>query len=513
MGKELRNWLCLAVSVSAITLSSTVSLAADASPDPNAFKLQVGDDVATLPHALSPEGRKALTALIYGYPYVFFDTIRGIFTNVEAPSADPNLLFAPVNQFMHAPREQTRMNEQGVAPNSDTLYSSAFIDVGKEPVVWHVPAWAGHYYVCPLHNMIADNISIGTRTNADQAVDYVITGPHWWGQLPAGLRRVQTDSDHLWTVCRIRQDWSKASLDSAHAFQHGMSLVPLSQWKSGHRYVPPRGSIDLAITPDMHKRISVAVEEHGPVEFLSRLAMLFTVETPTPDDRDMVALLREFGVVEGQKFDFAALSPEKQAALNEAWPLLRPLLHTAMLTPAGQGLVVDGWPFAIHVGRYHRHYLARAGAAEIGLSGNMKEDNMQSLNPVDSDGQPLNGDNSYVIHFPPGDTPKVEGFWSFTTYDRKTSDIALPPGRHPICNHDATNPLHYNDDGSLDIYLQSNPTGDALKDHNWLPIPAGKPFFVYFRTYGPHPDVYTLNSATGLPAYVLPPLQRQSKAQ
>jgi hypothetical protein len=486
---------------------ASVAPAANAAEAADKPTLRVGDDVATLPHALSPEGEKAMQVLVYGYPYVFFDTVRRIMTNVETPSTNPNLLFAPVNQFMHAAREQNHMNDQGVAPNSDTLYSSAFIDVGREPVVWHVPAWTGHYYVCPLHNMVADNVSVGTRTNGNEAVDYVITGPHWWGTLPKGLRRIHVDSDRLWTVCRIRQDWTKASLDSAHAFQHGMTLTPLSAW--GKPYAPPKGVVDPKVLPDMHKRFSVVLEEQGPAAFLSRLAALFSVEPPTPDDRTILPLLKSFGVEEGKPFDFAALPPEKQAAIQEAWPMLRPMLHAAMPTPAAQGLVVNGWPYAIYVGRYGKHYLSRAAASEFGFSGNMKEDNMQSIDGVDSDGRPLDGDSRYVMHFAPGAVPKTEGFWSFTTYDRATWDIALPEGRHPITDHDPTNPLRYNADGSLDIYLQSEPTGDAARDHNWLPTPKGKPFVVYFRTYGPHPDLYVLNSATGRPAFVLPPLQRR----
>src|SRR5262249_5901881 len=141
----------------------------------------------------------------------------------------------------------------------------------------------------------------------------------------------------------------------------------------------------------------------------------------------------------------------------------------SMPTAAAQGAVVNGWPYAIYVGRYQKHYLSRAAAAEFGYSGNMKEDNMQSVNGADAGGRTLNGDNAYVMHFAAGATPKVEGFWSLTTYDRQTWDIALPEGRHPISNHDATNPLHYNADGSLDIYLQPKPTGDALQDRNWLP--------------------------------------------
>ena len=47
-------------------------------------------------------------------------------------------------------------------------------------------------------------------------------------------------------------------------------------------------------------------------------------------------------------------------------------------------------------------------------------------------------------------------------------------------------PLHYNDDGSLDIYLQhSNPGPD--KEANWPPAPLG-PLGINMRLYAPAPE-------------------------
>ena len=174
---------------------------------------------------------------------------------------------------------------------------------------------------------------------------------------------------------------------------------------------------------------------------------------------------------------------------------------------------VNGWPYALVVGRYQEHYLKRAAAAQFGFSGNMMEDNMQSINLRDAKGVQLNGDHRYTIHFAPGMTPPVDGFWSFTVYTAGTYDIFAPKGRNPVGNHDKTNPLHFNPDGSLDIYVQPEPTGDPAKDRNWLVTPKGTDFMVYFRTYGPHPEIYSFNSATGLPAFVVPALQPAGPSQ
>lgn len=501
--------LAAAMTVSlAASASATATADVNASPQPT---MRVGDDTLVLTKALSPIEQKAMYVLVYGYPKVYFDTIYAIFTNVQAPSTDPNFLFAPVNQFAHATRQQTRDNTNGMAPNSDTLYSSAFFDVSKEPMVWHVPAWPGHFYVCPIHNTVADNISIGTRTDGNQAADYLITGPHWVGQVPAGMRRIQVDSDRLWTVCRVRQDFDKASIASANQFQKGMSITPLSAW--GKAYTPPAGKVDASLLQARTENMSALIAERGVQDFLTRLTKMLSVQPPTPEDTEAVALLKEFGVVQGQPFNWDALSVDKQQAMQNLWPTLRPILRRSLANKDHNWMIVNGWPWSVRTGRYEQHYLNRATSAELGFSGNMKEDNMQSVNSKDSTGQPLQGDKHYVIHFAPGQTPPVEGFWSYTTYDKTTWDIALPEGRNPVGNHDKTNPLHYNADGSVDIFVQSQAPSDPHQRSNWLPTPAGKEFIVYFRMYGPSPDTYILNSANWQPNWIPPALQPVASEQ
>ena len=469
--------------------------------------LQFGDDTAEVSGQVSPLVEQALQAYLYGYTPVYFDVSMKTYSNVAEPSTDADKMWAPVGQFFHGRRQQTAGNTMGVAPNSDTLYTMAYLDVSKEPLIWHLPAWAGHYYACPIHNQWADNIVVGNRTNPGPIeVDYAITGKDWHGDLPPGVRRIQSDSDHVMILCRIRQDFDKESLESAHRFQDGMTLTPLSQWGKGGSYEPTR-PIDPAITPWMESTVPKQIMAMDPQTFYGRMAEVLAINPPTQEDAEAVANLKSFGIEAGRPFNFAALPADKQDALRQALALGPPLTRTAL---GNMGPRVNGWPYAIYVGRYQEHYLKRAAAAQFGFSGNMKEDNMQSINLRDSAGAQLNGDHRYTIHFAPGKTPPVDGFWSFTVYAAGTYDIFAPKGRNPIGNHDNTNPLHFNPDGSLDVYVQPEPTGDATKDHNWLASPKGTDFMVYFRTYGPHPEIYSFDSVTGLPGYVVPALEKSA---
>jgi hypothetical protein len=491
-----RNWL--------LTLALATSMATTAWAQ-QAQILHFGDDTIEIAKPVSPLVEQALQAYVYSYTPLYFDVSMRTYTNVARPSENPNQMWAPVNQFFHGRRQQTAENTMGVAPNSDTLYTMAYLDLSKGPVIWHLPAWPGHYYVCPIHNQWADNISVGNRTNPGPIeVDYAVTGKDWHGTLPPGVRRIQMDSNHAMILCRIRQDFDPASLASAHEFQDGMTLTPLSAWRKGARYTPPVGTVDPAISPWMGKTVPQQILAMDPQTFFSRVAQVLSINPPTQEDAEAVAVLRSFGIVQGQPFDFSKLSPEKQDALRQALVLGPPLLKRAL---GNLGPRVNGWPYALVVGRYQEHYLKRAAAAQFGFSGNMMEDNMQSINLHDAKGVQLNGDKRYTIHFAPGKTPPVDGFWSFTVYTAGTYDIFAPKGRNPIGNHDNTNPLHFNPDGSLDIYVQPEPTGDPAKDRNWLATPKGTDFMVYFRTYGPHPAIYSFSSATGLPSFVVPALE------
>ena len=495
----------LATGLLAMTAACVLAPVGDARAQ-DAQVLHFGDDTIDAASPVSPLVEKALQAYVYGYTPVYFDVSMKTYTNVEKPSENPNQMWAPVDQFFHGRRQQTAENTMGVAPNSDTLYTMAYLDVGKEPIIWHLPEWAGHYYVCPVHNQWADNISIGNRTNPGPIeVDYAVTGKDWHGTLPPGVRRIQMDSNHAMILCRIQQDFDPASLASAHRFQDGMALTPLSKWRRGQAYVPPAGTADPALKPQMLTTVPRQIMAMDPQAFYGRMAAVLASNPPTQEDGEAVANLKSFGIVQGQPFDFAALPADKQDALKQALVLGPPMLRRAL---GNMGPRVNGWPYALVVGRYQEHYLKRAAAAQFGFSGNMMEDNMQSVNLRDAAGAQLNGDHRYTIHFEAGKTPPVDGFWSFTVYTAGTYDIFAPKGRNPIGNHDATNPLHFNSDGSLDIHVQSEPTGDVAKDHNWLATPKSVDFMVYFRTYGPHPQVYSFSSATGQPGYIVPALVR-----
>ena len=76
----------------------------------------------------------------------------------------------------------TAKNRLVRGPNNDTLYSIAILDLGAEPMVFHVPDMGNRYYAFQFVDLETNNIGyIGTRATGNQEGWYAVTGPNWQG--------------------------------------------------------------------------------------------------------------------------------------------------------------------------------------------------------------------------------------------------------------------------------------------------------------------------------------------
>jgi len=145
---------------------------------------------------------------------------------------------------------------------------------------------------------------------------------------------------------------------------------------------------------------------------------------------------------------------------------------------------VAGWSVAFKgFGNYGTDYQLRALVDYLGLGANLPEDAVYPSSTIDKDGNPYTGANKYVLHFDKGQTPPVNAFWSLTMYDNDGFFVENPINRYAIGNR---NPLKFNADSSVDIYVQNVSPGKD-KENNWLPSPAGS-FNLMLRMYWPKPE-------------------------
>lgn len=142
----------------------------------------------------------AIDAYTYGFPYVYMDLLRFKMTNIYENDSTP---FAPLNQFFHLRHNLDHHWQGGGMPNNDTLYSTAWVDISKEPMILSHPDMPdGRYFTFQLAGFDSDNFDfVGKRTTGSKAGNFAIVGPDWQGELPADVVAInRSHNQHVFIV-------------------------------------------------------------------------------------------------------------------------------------------------------------------------------------------------------------------------------------------------------------------------------------------------------------------------
>ena len=303
--------------------------------------------------------------------------------------------------------------------------------------------------------------------------------PGWNGTAPDGFTQIKAPTPYVWIIGRTKTD-GPADYDAVHKIQAGYKITPLSQW--GKEPVPPVVKIDPAIDMKTSPKVTVDTMKAGP--YFARAAELLNLHPPHITDQPIIARLERIGFEVGKGFDLNAADPAIQKGLESAPEDAQKLMQWKIPTMAR---VANGWSMNTDtMGVYGNYYLKRAMIAQVGLGANLPEDAIYPLNLADSEGNPLNGANTYTIHFDKGEAPPAQAFWSITLYDPAGFQVANSINRFAVSSW---MPFKYNPDGSLDLYFQNESPG-ADKETNWLPAPTG-PYNLTMRVYAPKSDALT----------------------
>ncbi|HTC07349.1 MAG TPA: DUF1254 domain-containing protein [Acetobacteraceae bacterium] len=417
----------------------------------------------------------AVDAYVYLYPLITMDITRKQLTNTTEGFGR-----GPMNAFSNVPAYPPASDKTVVRTNYDTLYSIAYLDMLKEPVVVSVPDTAGRYYLLPMLDMWTDVFaSPGWRTTGTQAANFLVTPPGWSGTVPADMIRIAAPTPYVWIIGRTKTD-GPSDYEAVRKIQAGYKITLLSEW--GKTPTPPTLKVDPSVDMKTPPRQQVDTMPAG--KFFAYAAELMGQQPPHVTDQPILAQMKKLGIEPGKPFDIANVDPIVAKALETAPEDGQALMDWKVPTVAR---IANGWSMNTDtMGVYGNYYLKRAIIARLGLGANLPEDAIYPLNLADEDGKPLDGANRYTIHFDKATAPPVNAFWSITMYD--PDGFAYPNN----LNRQAVSswmPFKYNADGSLDLYFQNESPGPS-KEANWLPSPKGG-FNVTMRLYGPKPDALT----------------------
>jgi hypothetical protein len=408
---------------------------------------------------------------IYGLPIVMNYAV------MYAYSVDPNSgqFKAPFNQIKNEARVYTYEDTAIITPNSDTPYSSVWMDLRAEPIVLSVPAVdQSRYYSVMLCDGNTFNYGyIGSRATGSEAGDYMVVGPNWKGETPQGIKQVFRSTTQFSLAAYRTQLFNAADMPNVVKVQAGYRVQPLSAYL--HQPAPP------AAPAINFPKIDDKMVKTGFFEYLD-FALQFA--PPGPEEIAIRAKLARIGIGAGKTFDFKDLSLAHRAAVAPAMKDGEAKVERYLA--AGQKNI-NGWKVGSLFGDrafYDGNWLKRAAAAKGGIYGNDAIEAVYPMTKTLADGEVLDGSkHNYILTFPAGQLPPVNAFWSVTMYDGKTQLLIKNPINRYLINSPMLPSMKTGADGSLTLYIQKDSPG-ADKEANWLPAPDGSIYLV-MRLYWP----------------------------
>jgi hypothetical protein len=414
--------------------------------------------------------RLASEVWVYAFPLVLTEITRDVQTAGHPP-----------NTFKHRRTTIPDASSGDVYPNADFLYSQAWLDLSKGPVVLTVPDTKGRYYLLALLDAYTNvSASIGKRTTGTEKREFAIVGPHYKGGVPEGTSEVKSPTELAWIFGRTEVK-DKGDLASAVKVQEQYKVAEHGA-KPAKGKAAPAAAAAANVDTKTPPRDQVAAM--SAQTFFTHVAMLLPGNPPPKDDAPMLDKIRKLGIEPGKPFDMGKLDPLTAKSIEEGVKTAIDAVSTASKGLSGAD-IKNGWRLDRALGRWGTEYGRRAVAAWNGIGVNAPEDAIFMSTYLDGSGHKLDAaQGSYVLHFDASQIPPVDGFWSVSMYDEKGHFVQNPLGRNNI---GSTDRLKTNPDGSLDIYISAVDPGGG-KQGNWLPAPKG-PFNIIMRLYWPKQDV------------------------
>ncbi|OWY63332.1 hypothetical protein B7486_53695, partial [cyanobacterium TDX16] len=329
-----------------------------------------------------------------------------------------------------------------VAPNRDTLYSTAVCDLRSEPLVLALPEVHDRYFSYQLLDAWTESFAyVGTRTTGGRAGRWALVAPGWEGELPDDVERIDAPTPQVFLLGRflVRDEHDVANV---HAIGAESSLLPLSTVLGSDAPPPP---------PPLGDAPGAAQAVPTTAAAFAELARSLDVNPATiAVDRQAFAALEALGVplATGADVSLEALDPGLVALLDEGAALGSQRIDQLR---DGRGDLVNGWAVNHQIGTYGDDQVLRAHVARVGWGANVPEEALYPITRSDADGQPLDGRHVYRMRFPADGLPPVEAFWSLCAYGDDLFFTEHPSDRYHV--GDQTPHLVHGDDGSVEVVL------------------------------------------------------------
>lgn len=445
-----------------LMLASPVALSANAPAVPDAASL-----IAQREEALAYSA--GLQAYIFGYPPV--DLAR-VMREETTPGADPEGVYAPPNHLFFQPSVLGPGSLfAGRAPNSTTIYFTAWLDLREGPVLFDAPDTHDRYYSLSFSDLYGEVQHTGRRTTGTAAQTVMVAGPGWQGTAPPGVHVIRLRTELGYFLGRLLLDGER-DVKAATALMHRFAL---RDTVAQRKPLPPLPGNDALAS----------------IGFYTELNRFLRANRALPEEAGLMGIFDRAGFGPNVTFDPSALSPATRRGLERA----AQDGHAILANGRYSRVVGPGWgPMALPVGRFGLDYFRRAAVEYEGLIGNLPEESIYPSAHRDSAGGWLTGEKRYRLVFPANDMPPADAFWALIAYDVRTLDF-IPNRIKRYTLSDRTTGLVKRADGAVEVRIQKD--DPKLKGVNWLPVGDGR-FMLVMRLYQPRQNA--LDGTYRLPA-------------
>jgi hypothetical protein len=355
-------------------------------------------------------------------------------------------------------------------PNQDVVYGAGYFDLSKQPIVFQVPDFGDRFWVYAFWDARTNEFSNIGKQYATKPGFYMMVGPNWTGNPPPGITAA-VRSPTMNTVLAATRTFLDDTPEDHRAVQSALSQIsfyPLSEFDGKMK------STDWSKLPSYPAPPSKGETQWvNPDTFFDELPTVMKQVPALPGEEALYAWI-------GSVVEAAAKDPEiKKTLIETAVEAEREMITPLFQWRYNGRSAGNGWTSPVDGAEWGTDYLNRTGSAKTNMYDNRPEETKYIYTDDDSQGQQLNGQNTYAVTFAKGQVPPVKGFWSLTLYNEEHFFHPNPLNRYSLGTKNKN--LKYNVDGSLTIYAGAK-SPDSDKESNWLPAPDGA-FSLYIRAY------------------------------
>jgi hypothetical protein len=419
-------------------------------------------------------------AYLWGYPMVNAHNRRVAFSKAPEPCLVGGVLpFAPVGYNAMLTNYIAPSERFIVCPNQDVVYGAGFSALDKEPTVFQVPDFGKRFWVYALYDQRTDEIAEIGQQYGTKPGFYMMVGPNWKGEAPAGINAVVRSSTNLvFAVPRIFKDDTAEDTKAVQPLIDQIVFYPLSQF-DGKMKTKDWSKLPHVPAPQEKE----AKGETGwvkPDTYYEELPISMKEVAPFAGEEALYGWINSV-------WEAAAKDPATKDALVASFMAAEKELIDPLIQWKYNGRSAgNGWNSPVNNARWGTDYLNRTGTAKSNMYDNAPNETKYIYRDYDGQGQQLDGKNNYTVTFPKGQEPPVKGFWSVTLYNEQHFFHANALNRFSLGTKSKSF-MKNNADGSLTLYFGAKSPGKD-KETNWVPAPEG-PFSLYIRCYWPEQAV------------------------